>query len=149
MALWGNKDTKTVTGTLALVQNDASVVGTGTAFTTELAVGQRIITTDGEYQIASITNDTNLTMTTVFGAVDSLTETVTANEKPAYLGAADAADTYGVDTTEAGVTTEITAAGWVKQTTGTGNRAGRVTYETLVAMRSISGDAEDVAFPDV
>lgn len=33
--------------------------------------------------------------------------------------------------------------GWVKKTVGTGGRAGRVTYETLVAGSSISGDASD------
>ena len=34
-------------------------------------------------------------------------------------------------------------AGWVKKTVGTGGRAGRVMYETLVAMKSISGDGSD------
>ena len=36
--------------------------------------------------------------------------------------------------------------GWVKRTVGSGGRAGRVTYETLVAASSISGDHEDIAF---
>lgn len=43
------------------------------------------------------------------------------------------------------------APGWVRKTTGSGGRAGRVTHETLVAMSNqggISTDAEDVAFPD-
>jgi hypothetical protein len=39
-------------------------------------------------------------------------------------------------------------AGWVLRTAGTGGRAGRVFYETLVAMGSMSGDAEDVVAPD-
>lgn len=39
-------------------------------------------------------------------------------------------------------------AGWVRRTVGTGGRAGRVHYETLVAMGSIAGDAEDNVFPD-
>ena len=38
--------------------------------------------------------------------------------------------------------------GWVKKTVGTGGRAGRVHYETLVAASSITGDAEDIATPD-
>lgn len=38
----------------------------------------------------------------------------------------------------------VTAAGWVLRTGGTGGRAGRVQYETLVAMRNITGDAENV-----
>ena len=43
---------------------------------------------------------------------------------------------------------EIAHVGWVKKTVGTGGRAGRVHYETLVAASSISGDAEDIATPD-
>ena len=43
---------------------------------------------------------------------------------------------------------EIAHVGWVKKTIGTGNRAGRVFYETLVAASSITGDAEDLATPD-
>ena len=43
----------------------------------------------------------------------------------------------------------ITHAGWVRRTTGTGGRAGRVHYETLVAMGSMTGDqADDRQFPD-
>ena len=38
--------------------------------------------------------------------------------------------------------------GWVKKTIGTGGRAGRVFYETLVAASSITGDSEDLATPD-
>lgn len=33
------------------------------------------------------------------------------------------------------------SAGWALKTEGTGGRAGRVTYETLVAMKSITKDA--------
>lgn len=40
------------------------------------------------------------------------------------------------------------AAGWVLRTEGSGGRAGRVFSETLVAMKTISGDAEDAGFPD-
>ena len=43
---------------------------------------------------------------------------------------------------------EIAHVGWVKKTVGTGGRAGRVHYETLVAASSIRGDAEDIATPD-
>jgi len=45
--------------------------------------------------------------------------------------------------------TEVTHAGWVKKTVGTGGRAGRVFYETLVASSTISGDAaDDLELPD-
>jgi hypothetical protein len=37
----------------------------------------------------------------------------------------------------------------VRRTVGTGGRAGRVQYETLVAAGSIAGDqADDIQFPD-
>lgn len=39
-------------------------------------------------------------------------------------------------------------AGWVLRTVGSGGRAGRVQYETLVAMGSLTGDAEDVVLKD-
>jgi hypothetical protein len=40
-------------------------------------------------------------------------------------------------------------AGWVKRTVGTGGRAGRVFYETLVAGGTIGGDAsDDIQYPD-
>jgi len=42
-----------------------------------------------------------------------------------------------------------THAGWVVRTLGTGGRAGRVTYETMVAMGSMTGDGSgDTIFPD-
>jgi len=44
--------------------------------------------------------------------------------------------------------TQIAHIGWVKKTVGTGGRAGRVHYETLVAGSSMSGDAEDISTPD-
>jgi hypothetical protein len=43
----------------------------------------------------------------------------------------------------------IAHTGWVRRTVGTGGRAGRVFYETLVAGGSITGDqADDIQFPD-
>lgn len=51
--------------------------------------------------------------------------------------------------TDANASSEITHVGWVKKTVGTGGRAGRVHYETLVAASSISGDAaDDASAPD-
>lgn len=40
-------------------------------------------------------------------------------------------------------------AGWVVRTEGSGGRSGRVTHETLVAMKTITGDgSDDTQFPD-
>ena len=55
---------------------------------------------------------------------------------------------FGVDTNEAQANKAIPHAGWVLRTEGTGLRAGRVTYETLVAMGSMTGDGDDTYTPD-
>ena len=148
MALWGNKDTKAVTGTVTTVQNDATVTGSGTAFTTELNAGQTLVIATVPYKIASIQSDTALELEVAYAVTGAAGLTVTANESPAYVPHAEKATIFGVDVTEAAVTTQITSAGWVQQTTGSGGRSGRVQYETLVALKTISGDSEDTAFPD-
>jgi hypothetical protein len=60
---------------------------------------------------------------------------------------------YGVDTSELRATRQNgenrpAHAGWVNRTVGSGGRAGRIQHEVLVAMGSMSADAEDAAFPD-
>jgi hypothetical protein len=59
---------------------------------------------------------------------------------------------YGVDTAEQAAARAAgprgAHAGWVVKTEGSGGRAGRVMMETLVAMGSMTGDAEDAGFPD-
>lgn len=55
---------------------------------------------------------------------------------------------YGVDANEVAAGGGRTShTGWVLRTTGQGGRAGRIFDEVLVA-GGMSGDAEDVAFPD-
>ena len=58
---------------------------------------------------------------------------------------------FGVDNDEmaaSSTTSQPQHAGWVLRTEGSGGRAGRVQYETLVAMGSMTGDGEDSVFPD-
>ena len=53
-----------ITGTVAITSNSAQVTGTGTLFTTELAVGQSIVIGSGRaFFVASIQSDTLLTLT--------------------------------------------------------------------------------------
>ena len=98
---------------------------------------------------------------------------VNANTIKLATTAANAADGVAIDLTAGssenhgltGVTATVTASrglgneatdnkregyhvGWVKRTVGTGGRAGRVQYETLVAASSITGDAEDIVTPE-
>ena len=63
--------------------------------------------------------------------------------------AATAVANVGGGTDEGESPTGIAHAGWIRRTVGTGGRAGRVQYETLVAMGSITGDqADDMQFQD-
>lgn len=56
---------------------------------------------------------------------------------------------FAVDTNEAQVNKSIPHSGWVLRKEGTGGRAGRVTYEVLVATGSIATDGtDDTQFPD-
>jgi len=128
MALWGDIDVAAVTGTVT-TNGSVDVVGSGTSFTTELAVGEYIVFSNQagvEYQIKSITDDDNLVLTTATTNTNATNLTMTKTEKPAY----DNENVFGINAAEApgGVT-----PGWVKVTNGTGGRAGRTQYETLVA----------------
>lgn len=59
---------------------------------------------------------------------------------------------FGVDTAEQEASRaagpRAAHAGWVVRKVGSGGRAGRVMMETLVAMGSMTADAEDTGFPD-
>ena len=75
---------------------------------------------------------------------DSLFGNTTAN---AYFDGVTVGQ-YGVDANEVAAGGGRTShTGWVLRTTGQGGRSGRVFDEVLVA-GGMSGDAEDVAFPD-
>jgi hypothetical protein len=62
--------------------------------------------------------------------------------KPKYLTTAEKAETFGADVAETTATPAIAHAGWVLRTVGTGNRSGRTSYETLVAMGSMTTDGD-------
>ncbi len=153
--LWGDKDEKTSTGTVEVSANGL-VVGTGTSFTTEAEVGDFVVTDAETLRIYSITNTTvcHVNPQTLGGAI----ATASANayglqEGPQYVAAsevgANASQVFGVDTTEVGVTPGVAHAGWVRRTTGSGNKSGQVYHEVLVAGKTITSDAaDDSEFPD-
>lgn len=98
----------------------------------------------------------------------------TVSEKPCYVVSAESTDglygphgnptkVYGISKDEmfnisvgdgsTGISSGATGlrgvqhAGWVRKLVGTGGRAGRIQYETLVAMGTITGDADGNEFP--
>jgi hypothetical protein len=169
MALWGNKDSKTASGTIA-ISTAGAVTGTGTSFTTQAKVGNYITAGGRDYQIVAITSDT---AARVLAGTNNGNAAVTAvnagasyalSEKPVFV-AHESADSvgksgnssrvFGVDNTEAHVaanrTKGLKTPGWSRYTTYTdaqGNVRNKV--EVLVAMGStetaaVMGDAADDA----
>jgi len=122
MALWGNKDSKTASGTVSIA-NTGVVTGTSTAFTTQAKIGNTLKAGGVDYQIVTITSDTvakvvmgknngHGTVTTQSGA------SYTLSEKPAfvaheaslisgYSSEGDSNVVYGVDTTEVAVSGKV------------------------------------------
>jgi hypothetical protein len=148
MALWGKRDSFTVTGTVAFVNTSDTVVGTGTAFVTELDIGDMIVTSGGtKYKVTGITNATHLTISPAWSTANASSQTVTGQDTPKYLYYTDGRKTFGVDSTEAQVNDKD--EGWILRNTYTDmHGVTRIKREVLVAMSSISNDAEDVVYPD-
>ena len=88
MSLWGNKDAKTATGTLA-INASGVVTGTSTSFTTETKVGDYIRVSGEDYVIKSIASNTSAVVTAgVNGATltaVSPAAAYTLSEKPKYV----------------------------------------------------------------
>jgi|LakMenEpi03Aug12_release.lakeMendotaPanAssembly.Ray.scaffolds.fasta_scaffold00300_60 hypothetical protein len=102
MSLWGNKDSKTASGTIA-IDADGVVAGSSTAFTTESRIGDFIRVSNEDYRITDIASDTAATV--VAGVVGATLTAVNAgasytlSEKPKYVS--DPTKVFGVDATEA------------------------------------------------
>ena len=166
MALWGTKDSVYSTGnvnvnvTTGVVSKQSGSIawtaGNG------VKVGQ-VITVDGtaEGVIKSIDtatgNSAQLTITTEHLPSSNISNKgYVISEKPKstlFDSKYSAGDIFGVDEGEVGVakTTaySVTHGGWVGITSYTDQHGNlRVKTETLVAMSSISGDAENVKYTD-
>ena len=168
MALWGMADDKTSTGTVQIYANGL-VAGVSTLFDAEVKVGDYLIVNSTYAAVfSSITSNTAAQVVaakhgTSVNAVSAGTN-YTLAELPKYVTHAESVDSdggsgdwtkiYGVNEAEAAAnraeagTDKVAHAGWVRRIAGTGNRSGRVQYETLVAASSITSDAEDVVFED-
>ena len=166
MTLWGNKDTVYSTGNVNVNVTTGEVTRqSGTIAWTAangVKVGQ-VITVDGtaEGVIKSIDtatgNSAQLTITTEHLPSSNISNKgYVISEKPKstlFDSKYSAGDIFGVDEGEVGVakTTaySVTHGGWVGITSYTDQHGNlRVKTETLVAMSSISGDAENVKYTD-
>lgn len=161
MSLWGNNDGKTVAGSVTVTAANSTVVGAGTTLT-NFEVGDFLNVGGNEYIFTAIANATVATVASATGSAivgASSNSAYVVSEKPqsiVYSENDDARNVYGVSTDEMAyantASTEadnVTHAGWVRRTEGTGGRSGRVFYETLVAGSSITSDgADDAKLPE-
>jgi len=150
-------------GNSTLAANDRVTI-TGTLGGTATITGY---TTGKTYKVSSVTGTspsvTGFTLTeedgtalvTTAGTLTGLTYTVetvinisgTGNNAQ-YLQIMSGTTATGVADLGSGTPAKA-MPGWVRRIAGTGGRAGRVQYETLVAMRTVTGDSsDDIQFPD-
>jgi hypothetical protein len=148
MPLWGKRDSFAITGTVSVNDTETTVTGSGTAFTTELDIGDMITISGSKYKVVAITDNETLTISPAFDGTNVSGGTITGQDTPKYLLPADGRNTFGVDVTEAQVNTRD--AGWVKRNTYTDiHGRSRDKREVLVALSSISSDAaDDTVYPD-
>ena len=98
MSLWGNRDSKTASGTIYSIDEYGNVVGSGTSFTTEAKIGNTIYTDGTEYLITTITDNTHCTVRPGMqgGEIDvGASYSYTLSEKPAFVAASESGDTSG------------------------------------------------------
>ena len=119
----------------------SAVTGTSpsvTGFTLQTNAGSAIVTTAGTLTGLTYTTETIIDISG------------TGNNAQYFEIQATADQATAVADLGSGEPGAIASPGWVLRTEGTGGRAGRIQYETLVAGRSlITGDAaDDVEFPD-
>lgn len=154
MALWGNKDSFAITGTIGVPNLSTTVTGASTTFTTELKAGQAITIASVKYKIAKITDTTHLELVIPYaGTTIASGTTITGQDSPKWINQQDLAYTFFVDETEAKLVANhnkgINGAGWwdireYKDSEG----ASRAKCLLLVAMTTAaatSGDAADDA----
>lgn len=138
-----NTGTGTITGyATGTTYKVSAITGTSpsvTGFTLTTDAGSAIVTTAGTLVGLTYTTETVIDITGTGNNAQYFEIQATADQATATasLGSGSSAGTH------------VTHAGWVRRTVGTGGRAGRVQYETLVAAGSIAGDqSDDIQFPD-
>ena len=98
MALWGNKDSKTASGTVSIASTGV-VTGSGTSFTTQAKIGNYIRANGVDYEIVKITSNTAATVRAGTNgaaiAVVSGGTSYTLSEKPAFVAASEASNVSG------------------------------------------------------
>ena len=155
MALWGKRDSFSLTGTVAVVNTSTTVTGTGTTFLTQLEKGDSIFINGRHRKVVAIASNTSLTIDPAWNVANASGVTITGQDSPKYVPASEVSGNliFGVDSTEATVTANkargLTTPGWVKHVSYTDvhGRTRRKT-EVLVAISTITGGGGDANTDD-
>ena len=120
MSLWGNKDSKSATGTVSIADTGV-VTGSSTLFTTEAKVGNTIRAAGVDYQIVSITSNTvakvRMGANNGNGLVTTCSaESYTLSEKPASVPQESA-----TSSTDSGTSASIFGVDGGEQSAGSDN----------------------------
>jgi len=153
MALWGTRDSYAITGTANVSNSVATttVSGTGTAFTTEVDIGDALVIAGKRRKVTAIGSATSITIGDAWDGANQTGATITGQDIPKYVAVAEVSSNniIGVDDTEAGLAANkargINTPGWTKYVTYT-DMHGTTRYKTepLVVMSSaVTGDAPD------
>ena len=150
MALWGNKDSKSATGTVSIADTGV-VTGSSTLFTTESKIGNTIRAASVDYQIVSITSNTvaKVIMGTNNGnglVTTCSAESYTLSEKPAFVAheSASSSSLSGASSSVFGVDgTEQSAGG--DNVTNVAVSAGRTRYLEVPAVTFSGGAGSSAA----
>lgn len=149
MALWGKRDAFAVTGTANTVNTSSTLTGTGTTFLTEIENGDSLFigAANTHVKVVGVAAANTLTFEPAWSTANATGQALFGQDSPKYVPSADITKIIGVDTTEAGVANNVARglnnAGWNRYVTYT-DMHGRTRHkvETLVAMSSITGDAD-------
>ena len=149
MALWGKRDSYAITGAASTIQNSATVTGNATAtFTTEVDAGDSLFINSTHVKVATVNAANSITLATSWAAANVTSQAITGQDSPKYVPYTDIANIYGVDVVEAKVASNrakgLDTPGWNRYVTYTDMHGNtRHKAESLVVMKTISGDASD------
>jgi len=153
MALWGTRDSYSITGTANVSNSVATttVTGTDTAFTTEVDIGDALVIAGKRRQVTAIASATSLTIGDAWDGANQTGATITGQDVPKYVTAAEVSSNniIGVDDTEADVAANkargINTPGWTKFVTYS-DMHGTTRYKTeplVVMSAAVTSDAPD------
>jgi len=152
MAIFGNKDTAAVAGTIGIPNGSPTLTGTSTTFLTDLYSGVFVTIASVKYKVLKVTSDTSATLTSNYeGTTIASGTTITKQTAPKHLTYLEARDVVFVSAEEAALATNknkgIRNPGWwyvteKKNSDGT-SRYITACLATMNIASSVSGDGVD------